>query len=174
MQPPLTNEALLGLGINVAWMPRPTHMVTHAALYDKVRELDPNFVVMAQCYAGEAANGGLPEALQRMKMYREIAEVDWVQFTAPRSVDEVKQARQEVQGPLSIMQGFMQPPLTNEALHLLPGLLDLVPRGRTDPLPGCGGLQAGARPELCRHGPMLRRRSGQWWLARGPAADEDV
>ncbi len=51
-----------------------------------------------------------------MKMYKEIAEVDWVQFTAPRSVDEVKQARQEVRGPFSIMQGFMQPPLTNEAL----------------------------------------------------------
>ncbi|MEE8291322.1 MAG: isocitrate lyase/PEP mutase family protein, partial [Candidatus Tectomicrobia bacterium] len=91
-------------------------LTRYRAAVDCKRELAPNFVVMAQCYAGEAANGGLPEALQRMKMYKEIAEVDWVQFTAPRSVDEVKQARQEVQGPFSIMQGFMQPPLTNEAL----------------------------------------------------------
>ena len=32
------NEALLGLGINVVWMPRPTHMVVCAALYDYVRD----------------------------------------------------------------------------------------------------------------------------------------
>ena len=61
--------------------------------------MDSNFVVMAQCYAGEAANGGLEVALDRMKAYKEIGEVDWVQFTAPRSVDEIKRARQTVAGP---------------------------------------------------------------------------
>ena len=79
----------------------------YQAAVERKRELDPNFVVMAQCYAGEAANGGLDEALRRMRAYKEIGQVDWVQFTAPRSVDEIKQARQTVEGPFSVMQGFM-------------------------------------------------------------------
>ena len=45
---------------------------------------------MAQCYVAEAANGGFEESLVRMKAYKEIAEVDWVQLTAPRSVEQVK------------------------------------------------------------------------------------
>ena len=33
--------------------------------------------------------------------------MDWVQFTAPRSVEEIKKSRQTVEGPFSVMQGFM-------------------------------------------------------------------
>jgi len=34
---------------------------------------------MAQCYARDAANGGLEECLQRLQAYEEVAGVDWVQ-----------------------------------------------------------------------------------------------
>jgi len=91
-------------------------LTRYRAAVDRKRELDPNFVVMAQCYVAEAANGGFEESLVRMKAYKDIAEVDWVQLTAPRSTDEVKRARDAVDGPFSIMQGYMDPPLSDEEL----------------------------------------------------------
>ena len=69
---------------------------------------------MAQCYVAEAANGGFEESLVRMKAYKEIAEVDWVQLTAPRSVEQVKRARDAVDGPSSIAQAYVDPPFSNE------------------------------------------------------------
>src|SRR4030095_6188824 len=68
-------------------------------------ELDPDFVIMAQCYARDAANGGLEDCLERLQAYEEIAGVDWVQFESPHSVDEIQQARARVSGPLSFMRG---------------------------------------------------------------------
>ena len=53
--------------------------------------------------------------------------MDWVQFTAPRSVDDVRRARQVVEGPFSIMQGYMQPPLTTDELLALGINLAWVP-----------------------------------------------
>ncbi len=107
-------------------------LTRYRAAMDCKRELDPNFVVMAQCYAGEAANGGLDEALTRMKAYKEIAEVDWVQLTAPRSIEEVKRARDAVDGPFSIMQGYMDPPLSNDELLGLGINLAWMPRPTHD------------------------------------------
>ncbi|MCH7606615.1 MAG: isocitrate lyase/PEP mutase family protein [Chloroflexi bacterium] len=94
-------------------------LARYRAAVERKRELDPNFVVIAQCYAGEAANGGFSEALERMKAYKEVGEVDWVQFTAPHVVEEVTQARETVKGPFSIMQGFMNQPLSNDELLTL-------------------------------------------------------
>jgi 2-methylisocitrate lyase-like PEP mutase family enzyme len=102
-------------------------LARYRAAVDCKRELDSNFVVIAQCYAGEAANGGLEEALRRLKLYKEVGEVDWVQFTAPRSIDDVKRARQVVDGPFSIMQGYMNPPLTDAELLALGINLSWVP-----------------------------------------------
>ncbi len=102
-------------------------LTRYRAAVDCKRELDPNFVIIAQCYTGEAANGGLEEALHRMKLYKEVGEVDWVQFTAPRSTEDVKRARQAVEGPFSIMQGYMQPPLTTDELLALGINLAWVP-----------------------------------------------
>ena len=75
-------------GMEVA--PLEVVLTRYRAAVERKRELDPNFVVIAQCYAGEAANGGMEEALHRLKAYKELGEVDWVQFTAPRSPDDVK------------------------------------------------------------------------------------
>jgi 2-methylisocitrate lyase-like PEP mutase family enzyme len=68
-------------------------------------ELDPDFVVMAQCYARDAANGGLEDALTRLTAYREVAGVDWVQLESPNSLDEIRRARALVDGPFSFMKG---------------------------------------------------------------------
>ena len=39
----------------------------YPAAVDRKQELHPNFVVMAQCYVAEAANGGFEESLVRIK-----------------------------------------------------------------------------------------------------------
>jgi 2-methylisocitrate lyase-like PEP mutase family enzyme len=77
----------------------------YRAAVDMRNELDPDFVVMAQCYARDAANGGLADCLARLKAYRTQAGVDWVQLESPHTVDEIRQARAAVEGPLSFMKG---------------------------------------------------------------------
>lgn len=77
----------------------------YRAAVDMKNELDPDFVVMAQCYARDAAGGSLEDCLRRLKAYRAQAGVDWVQFESPHSVDEIRQARAAVEGPLSFMKG---------------------------------------------------------------------
>jgi len=77
----------------------------YRAAVDMKNELDPDFVVMAQCYARDAANGGFEDALLRLKAYREQAGVDWVQLESPHSVEEIKAARAAVEGPFSFMKG---------------------------------------------------------------------
>jgi 2-methylisocitrate lyase-like PEP mutase family enzyme len=77
----------------------------YRAAVDMKNELDPDFVVMAQCYARDAVNGGFDEALRRLKAYREAAGVDWVQLESPHSVDEIRAARAAVEGPFSFMKG---------------------------------------------------------------------
>jgi len=75
-------------------------------------ELDPDFVVMAQCYARDAVNGGMSELLERLNTYPSRGRVDWVQFESPHSIDEIKEARAAVPGVLSVMQGKLPRPLS--------------------------------------------------------------
>ena len=77
----------------------------YRAAVDMKNEIDPNFVVMAQCYARDAENSSFDDTIARLKAYREEAGVDWVQIEAPHSVDEIKQARSAVRGPFSFMKG---------------------------------------------------------------------
>lgn len=91
-------------------------LTRYRAAVDCKDELDPNFVVMAQCYAGEAANGGIEEAVRRMRAYKEIGGVDWVQFSAPRSLEEVRRARDAIEGPFSAMQTHMPTHVTDKEL----------------------------------------------------------
>jgi 2,3-dimethylmalate lyase len=77
----------------------------YRAAVDMKNELDPNFVVMAQCYARDAANSNLDDTMARLKAYREAAGVDWVQLESPHSADEIKRARAAVTCPLSFMKG---------------------------------------------------------------------
>jgi 2-methylisocitrate lyase-like PEP mutase family enzyme len=77
----------------------------YRAAVDMKNELDPNFVVMSQCYARDAANSSLDDTMVRLKAYREVAGVDWVQLESPHSTDEIKRARAAVSCPLSFMKG---------------------------------------------------------------------
>src|SRR5919197_1019197 len=86
-------------------VPLPQAIARYRAAVDMKNELDPDFVVMAQCYARDAANGGLEDAIRRLKAYREDAKVDWVQLESPHSPDEIRQARAAVEGPFSFMRG---------------------------------------------------------------------
>jgi 2-methylisocitrate lyase-like PEP mutase family enzyme len=94
-------------------------VVSREAAVDRYRaavsardELDPDFVIMAQCYARDATNGGMHELVERLNAYCTLGGVDWVQFESPHSVDEVRQVRAAVTGTLSVMQGKLPKPLT--------------------------------------------------------------
>ena len=77
----------------------------YRAAVDMKNELDPNFVVMAQCYARDAANSSFDDTLVRLRAYEEHAGVDWVQLESPHSVEEIQRARAVVNGPFSFMKG---------------------------------------------------------------------
>jgi 2-methylisocitrate lyase-like PEP mutase family enzyme len=77
----------------------------YRAAVEMKNELDPNFVIMAQCYARDAANSSLADCIARLKAYKEDANVDWVQLESPHSIDEIKLARAAVAGPFSFMKG---------------------------------------------------------------------
>jgi 2-methylisocitrate lyase-like PEP mutase family enzyme len=77
----------------------------YRAAVDMKNELDPDFVIMAQCYARDAVNGGLEDCIARLQAYRKDAGVDWVQFESPHTVEEIRQARAVVEGPFSFMKG---------------------------------------------------------------------
>ena len=74
--------------------------------------VDPSFVIMAQSYARDADNGGLDSLLQRLQAYQLKAGVDWVQFEAPHSKEEIRAARSAVSGWLSAMKGRLPRALT--------------------------------------------------------------
>jgi len=77
----------------------------YRAAVDIKNELDPDFVIMAQCYARDASNSSLEDSLRRLKAYKDDAGVDWVQLESPHSTDELKLARAAVSGPFSFMKG---------------------------------------------------------------------
>jgi 2-methylisocitrate lyase-like PEP mutase family enzyme len=84
-------------------------------------ELDPDFIIMAQCYARDAQNSDLDDTLARLRSYKEDAGVDWVQLESPHSVDEIKAARAAVTGPFSFMKGKL-PRYLNLDEHLALGV----------------------------------------------------
>ena len=86
----------------------------YRAAVDAKNEIDPDFVIMAQCYARNAVNGGMTETLKRLRLYETKAGVDWVQFEAPHSVQEIERARKAVKGPFSAMKGQLPRALTLE------------------------------------------------------------
>ena len=77
----------------------------YRAAVDMKNEIDPSFVVMAQCYARDAANSTFEDTLMRLKAYRQDGGVDWVQLESPHSIEEIRQARAAVEGPFSFMKG---------------------------------------------------------------------
>jgi 2-methylisocitrate lyase-like PEP mutase family enzyme len=98
----------------VTVVPLDQAIARYRAAVDMRDELDPNFVIMAQCYARDAENSSLERTLERLAAYKDKAGVDWVQLESPHSVDEIKAARKAVQGPFSFMKGKLPRYLTFE------------------------------------------------------------
>jgi len=105
----------------VTVVPLEQAIARYRAAVDMKNELDPSFVVMAQCYTRDATNGGLDACIDRLHAYQEQGGVDWVQFESPHSVDEIKRARAAVKGTLSFMKGKMPRYLSAEE-HLALGV----------------------------------------------------
>ncbi len=109
-QPIEGKRATQSAGIEVVTLDQA--IARYRAAVDMKNELDPNFVVMAQCYTRDAANGGMDECLRRLQAYEQEAGVDWVQFESPHSTEELVQARAVVKGPMSFMKGKLPRYLT--------------------------------------------------------------
>ena len=109
-QPLDQKRRTMSAGISV--VSREDAVARYRAAVDAKNEIDPDFVIMAQCYARNAVNGGMTETLKRLRLYEKEGRVDWVQFEAPHSIDEIKRARKVVRGPFSAMKGQLPKALT--------------------------------------------------------------
>jgi 2-methylisocitrate lyase-like PEP mutase family enzyme len=89
----------------VSVVPLDQAIARYRAAVDMKNEIDPDFVIMAQCYARDAVNGGFEDCLERLVAYKEAAGVDWVQLESPHSMEEIKAARARIKGPFSFMKG---------------------------------------------------------------------
>jgi 2,3-dimethylmalate lyase len=89
----------------VTVVPLDQAIARYRAAVDMRNEIDPDFIIMAQCYARNAENSSLDDTLDRLKAYKEGAGVDWVQLESPHSVEEISAARATVKGPFSFMKG---------------------------------------------------------------------
>ena len=98
----------------VSVVPIEQAIARYRAAVDMKNELDPDFVVMAQCYARDASNSSLEDCLARLQAYKLEAGVDWVQLESPHSVEEIKLARATIDGPFSFMKGKLPCYLTLE------------------------------------------------------------
>ncbi len=111
-QPLEHKRRTMSAGISI--VSREESVTRYRAAVDAKNEMDPHFVIMAQCYARNAVNGGMAETLKRLRLYEKEARVDWVQFEAPHSVGEIKRARTILKGPFSAMKGQLSRALTLE------------------------------------------------------------
>ena len=93
----------------------------YRAAVDMKNELDPNFVIMAQCYARDAANGGLDDACSGWRRMKPRPAS--IGCNSNRRIRPMKSARraQAVNGPLSFMKGKLPRYLSLEE-HLALGV----------------------------------------------------
>src|ERR1044072_5023914 len=109
-QPLEQKRRTMSEGISV--ISRDEAVTRYRAAVDAKNEIDPDFVIMAQCYARNAVNGGMAEQLKRLRLYEKEGGVDWVQFEEPHSVDEIKRARKVIRGAFAAMKGQLPKALT--------------------------------------------------------------
>jgi 2-methylisocitrate lyase-like PEP mutase family enzyme len=96
----------------IAIISREDAVTRYRVAVDAKNEIDRDFVIMAQCYARNAVNGGMAELLKRLRLYETAGGADWVQFESPHSIVEIKRARRAVKGPFSAMKGQLPRALT--------------------------------------------------------------
>jgi 2-methylisocitrate lyase-like PEP mutase family enzyme len=82
-------------------VPIPEAVAKYRVAVDVRNSLDPDFQIIARCEALTASNSkGLSETIERMNAYK-AAGVDVLHIEGPRNVDEIKQIRAAVEGPLT-------------------------------------------------------------------------
>lgn len=89
------------------------------AAVDARNELDKDVVIMARTDARTAVGGSLEETIRRAKAYREEGGVDVIYVEALQSRDEIKQARQAVEGLMACTCWAIQPHPTLQELQEL-------------------------------------------------------
>jgi 2,3-dimethylmalate lyase len=109
-QPLEQKRRTMSAGISI--VSRAEAVTRYRIAVDAKNEVDRDFVIMAQCYARDAINGGMAETLKRLRLYEKDGGVDWVQFEAPHSIAEIRRARRAVKGPFSAMKGRLPRALT--------------------------------------------------------------
>lgn len=79
-------------------------VVRYRCAADARDALDPSFVLGAKSYARLATNGSLEDATIRLQAYLD-AGADWVQLESPKSLGEIRYARERIDGPFAIRGG---------------------------------------------------------------------
>jgi len=118
-QPIETKRRTQSEGVEV--IPIEQAVIRYKAAVDMRDELDPNFVIMAQCYARDAINSNFDDALKRLKIYQDVCKVDWVQLESPHSTEEIRTIRGALSGHFSFMKGKLDHYLSH-AEHLALGV----------------------------------------------------
>ena len=63
-------------------------------------EMNPEFVIIARVDSLTAVGGGMDETIRRCKTYRQDGGADVLYIEGPRTTDEMRRVRAEVEGPL--------------------------------------------------------------------------
>jgi len=90
----------------------------YRAALDVRNELDPDYVIMARTDARNAVGGSLEEAIGRAKAYKK-AGVDVIYIEAIQSMEEMRIARAEIEGPMACHCRSITPQPTLEQLQEL-------------------------------------------------------
>jgi len=72
----------------------------YRAAVDMRDELDPDFIVIARTDARTAVDGSMDEVIRRARAYK-AAGVDMIYVEALQTIDEIKRARAEIEGPIT-------------------------------------------------------------------------
>ena len=137
--------------------------------------VDPSFVIMAQCYARDAVDGGLDSLLERLSAYDIEGGVDWVQFEAPHSIDEIAKARRAVRGWFSAMKGRLPRALTldeHAEIGFDPAWYTFLPAGCRW-LNVCGSY-AISKSAGCRHGANTKAIIPNYWRLSATGSPRDL
>src|SRR3989442_14153544 len=87
----------------VSVVPIAQAIARYRAAVDMKNELDPDFVVMAQCYARDASNSSFEDCLVRLAADERHARVGLALLQSPPSGVQIQRARADVSRSLSVL-----------------------------------------------------------------------
>ena len=86
------------------------------AARDAKMEMDPNFVIIARIDSLTAAGGGFEETVHRASAYRQEGGADVIYIEGAHCVDEIRQFRNAIEGPLFCSTLGIEPHPTEEEM----------------------------------------------------------